>query len=67
MFKIRAYSYTLLDAADRTDTVELFEELLPDYIENEIEHWVVPRRIWLKKWLSKFNATRSRSFDTNSA
>lgn len=43
----------LLDAADRLYTGELFEDLLPDYIESEIEDWVVPRRIWLKEMALK--------------
>ncbi|EAQ43654.1 transcriptional regulator [Roseobacter sp. MED193] len=39
---------TLLDAADRLYTGELFEDLLPDFVENDIEDWVMPRRMWFK-------------------
>jgi len=44
---------TLLDAADRLYTGELFEDLLPDYVENEMEDWVIPRRIWFKEMMLK--------------
>lgn len=43
----------LLDAADRLYTGDLFEDLLPDYIETEIEDWVVPRRTWLREMALK--------------
>lgn len=43
----------LLDAADRLYTGDLFEDLLPDYIESEIEDWVLPRRTWLKEMALK--------------
>lgn len=39
---------TLLDAADRLYSGELFEDLPPAYFENDMENWVVPKRIWFK-------------------
>ncbi|MBE1281868.1 MAG: response regulator [Rhodobacteraceae bacterium] len=39
---------TLLDAADRLYTGDLFEDLLPEYVESDFEDWVVPRRTWFK-------------------
>lgn len=43
----------LLDAADRLYTGDLFEDLLPDYIESDIEDWILPRRTWLKEMALK--------------
>lgn len=39
---------TLLDAADRLYSGELFEDLPPAYFENDMENWVVPKRTWFK-------------------
>lgn len=38
----------LLEAADRLYTGELFEDLLPEYIEAQAEDWCLPQRVWLK-------------------
>lgn len=43
----------LLDAADRLYTGDLFEDLLPEFVETDIEDWVLPRRIWLKEMALK--------------
>ena len=39
---------TLLDAADRLYSGELFEDLPPAYFENDMENWVVPKREWFR-------------------
>ena len=39
---------TLLDAADRLYSGELFEDLPAAYFENDMENWVVPKRTWFK-------------------
>lgn len=39
---------TLLDAADRLYSGELFEDLPSAYFENEIENWVLPKRTWFR-------------------
>ena len=39
---------SLLDAADRLYSGELFEDLPPIYFENEQDNWVMPKRIWFK-------------------
>jgi DNA-binding SARP family transcriptional activator len=39
---------TLLDAADRLYSGELFEDLPPAYFENDMENWVMPKRSWFK-------------------
>lgn len=39
---------TLLEAADRLYSGELFEDLPSAYFENEIENWVLPKRTWFK-------------------
>lgn len=39
---------TLLDAADRLYSGELFEDLPPAYFENDIDNWVLPKRVWFK-------------------
>ena len=39
---------TVLDAADRLYSGELFEDLPPAYFENDLENWVVPKRSWFK-------------------
>ena len=44
---------TLLDAADRLYTGDLFEDLLPEYVESDIEDWVLPRRTWFKEMALK--------------
>ena len=38
----------LLDAADRLYSGDLFEDMSPEYFENDMEDWVVPKRTWLK-------------------
>jgi DNA-binding SARP family transcriptional activator len=44
---------TLLDAADRLYSGELFEDLLPEYVENDIENWIIPKRTWLREMMLK--------------
>ena len=39
---------TMLRAAERLYTGELFEDLLPEYVESECEDWCLPQRAWLK-------------------
>ncbi|MGC1505816.1 MAG: BTAD domain-containing putative transcriptional regulator [Sulfitobacter sp.] len=39
---------TLLDAADRLYSGELFEDLPAAYFENDMENWVVPKREWFR-------------------
>lgn len=39
---------TLLEAAERLYSGELFEDLSPAYFENDLENWVVPKRTWFK-------------------
>lgn len=39
---------TLLDAADRLYSGELFEDLPSAYFENDMENWVVPKREWFR-------------------
>lgn len=44
---------TLLDAADRLYSGELFEDLSAAYFENDLEDWVAPKRTWLKEMALK--------------
>lgn len=39
---------TLLDAADRLYSGDLFEDLSATYFENDMENWVVPKREWFR-------------------
>jgi len=39
---------TLLDAADRLYSGELFEDLPAVYYENDVENWVLPKREWFR-------------------
>jgi len=39
---------TLLDAAERLYSGELFEDLPAAYFENDMENWVVPKREWFR-------------------
>jgi DNA-binding SARP family transcriptional activator len=38
----------MLQAADRLYTGDLFEDILPEYVENDTEDWCLPQRTWLK-------------------
>lgn len=39
---------TMLDAADRLYSGDLFEDLPTAYFENDMENWVVPKREWFR-------------------
>jgi DNA-binding SARP family transcriptional activator len=50
---------TLLDAADRLYTGDLFEDLLPEYVESDVDDWVLPRRTWLKEMALKVHRDKA--------
>ncbi|MGB1258343.1 MAG: AfsR/SARP family transcriptional regulator [Thiolinea sp.] len=39
---------TILRAAERLYTGDLFEDLLPEYVESELEDWCLPQRQWFR-------------------
>lgn len=39
---------SMLQAAERLYTGDLFEDILPEYVESEAEDWCLPQRIWFK-------------------
>lgn len=41
-------AYAMLQAAERLYTGDLFEDLLPEYVESEVEDWCLPQRSWLR-------------------
>jgi DNA-binding SARP family transcriptional activator len=50
---------TLLDAADRLYTGDLFEDLLPEYVESDVGDWVLPRRTWFKDMALKVHRDKA--------
>lgn len=50
---------TLLDAADRLYSGELFEDLLPEHVENDVENWIIPKRTWLREMMLKVHRDKA--------
>ncbi|WP_164512248.1 AfsR/SARP family transcriptional regulator [Oceaniglobus ichthyenteri] len=46
-------AFALLQAAERLYSGDLFEDLLPEYVENDTEDWCLSQRAWLRDMVLK--------------
>ena len=44
-----AAALSLLTAADQLYSSDLFEDILPEYVETAVGDWCMPRRLWFKE------------------
>lgn len=44
-----AAALSLLTAADQLYSGDLFEDILPEYVETAVDDWCMPRRLWFKE------------------
>jgi DNA-binding SARP family transcriptional activator len=49
-------AYAMLQAAERLYTGDLFEDLLAEYVESEVENWCLPQRSWLRDMVLKVHS-----------
>jgi DNA-binding SARP family transcriptional activator len=48
-------AFSMLQAAERLYTGDLFEDLPSEYVESEIDDWCLPQRVWLKDMALKIH------------